>query len=169
MKVLVICVAIFAGSALTGCGPSGIAKEEMDKFSGTPTPSITPTPEETPIPAALIAQVDTSLDGPVLTVNDERQKILSCTKYNSVSINSDASKVTIKGICQKVVINGDRNQVTADAAMEFAFNGTGNTVTYSRFANGKQPIITENQPGNTAEFAAGPDQKKTEEANKTKK
>lgn len=151
MKIFALLITFFL-ALLTACGPSGIAKEEMEKFSGTPTPSITPTPEQTPTPADAIVQVDTSLDGPILTVNNEPKKSLNCDKYNQVAINADRSVVTLKGTCMKVTINGDGNQITAEAAMEFAFNGTGNSVTYSKFPNGKQPIVTQNQDGNTAEF-----------------
>ena len=37
------------------------------------------------------------------------------------------------------------------AATEFVFNGSENTVKYSRFVNGKQPNIVENKPGNVIE------------------
>ena len=166
--LLVVSLIVFAGLVLSCDFRSGIAKEEMEKFSGTPTPSITPTPEQTPIPGSAIVQADTSLDGPVLTVNDVGQKTLNCTKYNLVSINVDASVVSIKGVCQKVTVNGDRNQVTAEAAIEFAFNGTGNSVTYSKFANGKQPIVTDNQASNTVDFAAAQEQKATGSSKKKK-
>jgi hypothetical protein len=124
----------------------------MEKFNGTPTPSITPTPEQTPIPAGDIVQVDTSQDGPILTVNNEPKKTLKCDKYNQVAVNASGSVVTITGACMKVTVNGDGNQITAEATMQFAFNGSGNNATYSKFANGKQPIVTQNQDGNTAEF-----------------
>lgn len=166
--VLVLSLTVLTGLLLSCDFRSGIAKEEMEKFSGTPTPSITPTPEQTPIPADAIVQADTSLDGPVLTANDVGQKSLNCTKYNLVSINVDGSVIAIKGVCQKVTVNGDRNQVTAEAAMEFAFNGTGNSVKFSKFANGKQPIITDNQASNTVEFAAGTEQKTTGSSKKKK-
>jgi len=80
----------------------------------------------------------------------------------------DASVVSIKGVCQKVTVNGDRNQVTAEAAMEFAFNGTENSVSYSKFANGKQPIVTDDQANNTVDFAAGQEQKATGSSKKKK-
>ena len=166
--ILVLSLTVLTALLLSCDFRSGIAKEEMEKFSGTPMPSITPTPEQTPIPASAVIQADTSLDGPVLTVNDVGQKALNCTKYNLVSINVDASAVSIKGVCQKVTVNGDKNQVTAEAAMEFAFNGTGNSVTYSKFANGKQPIVTDNQASNTVEFAAGQEQKNAGSSKKKK-
>jgi hypothetical protein len=154
MKTLVSAFVIFAAMLLSSCEPSGRAKGEMEKFSGTPTPAITPTPEQTPILASDIVQVDTSLDGDVLTVNNETKKSLNCNKYNQVAINADASVVSIKGVCQKITVNADRNHIAANAAMEFAFNGTGNQVTYSQFGNGKQPIVTQNQGGNTVYFVS---------------
>lgn len=146
--LLTLSIALF-----TACGPSGIAKQEMEKFSGTPMPSITPTPEQSPIPPGDIVQVDTSQDGPILTVNNEPKKALNCDHYNQVAINADNSTVTIKGACMKVTVNGDGNQITAEAALEFAFNGSGNTVKFSKFSNGKQPTVTQNQGGNTVEFS----------------
>jgi hypothetical protein len=44
--------------------------------------------------------------------------------------------------------------VTIDAAMGLVFNGTGNAVKYTRFANGKRPTITQNQGGNDVEKVA---------------
>ncbi len=38
--------------------------------------------------------------------------------------------------------------------MEFIFNGAENSLRYSRFANGKLPLVTENQPGNVIEKTA---------------
>jgi hypothetical protein len=52
------------------------------------------------------------------------------------------------------MINGDNNQVTADAAAEFVLNGTSNSLKYARFVNGKQPLIADNQAGNTVEKIA---------------
>ncbi|HEV7699393.1 MAG TPA: DUF3060 domain-containing protein [Pyrinomonadaceae bacterium] len=169
MKNLSIIFLVVTVTILSACEPSGTAKKEMEKFSGTPTPMITPTPEQTPIPAGDILAVDTELDGDILTVNREPKKTLNCTKYNLVAINADASVVTINGACQKVTVNGDNNQITVDAAKEFAFNGSGNNVTYSRFVNGKQPIVTQNQPGNEVGFMRLDDQKKATDSNKTKK
>ena len=155
MKVLLITSLILSAVFLLACEPSGRGKDEMEKFSGTPTPTIAPAPTEEPIDQADVVQVDTSLDGDNLSVNaGEQKKTLDCTKYNNVMINTDAAVVTIKGACRKLTINGDRNQVTADAVMEMAFNGTANTVTYSRFPNGKRPLVTQNSAGNTVEHAA---------------
>jgi hypothetical protein len=79
---------------------------------------------------------------------------LACTKYNLVMINGDSSEVIISGACQKVTVNGDGNQITADASVEFALNGSENKITYSRFPNGRRPIVTENLKGNTIEHVS---------------
>lgn len=155
MKALLIISLTFSAALLIACEPSGRAKQEMDKFSGTPTPLPTALPTETPIDPADIVQVDTSLDGDNLSVNaGEQKKTLDCNKFNNVMINADASVITIKGACRKLTINGDGNQVTADAIAEMAFNGTSNTVNYSRFPNGKPPLVTQNTSGNTVEHVA---------------
>jgi hypothetical protein len=128
---------------------SGTAKAEMDKFSGTPTPSITPTPEATPIDPADIVQVDTSIESNTLTVNGHIQKqTVNCTKYDRVYVNGSGTTAMITGACRQIMVNGDKDQITADAVTEFVFNGTGNSVTYSRFVNGKVPSIVENMSGN---------------------
>lgn len=131
---------------------SETAKREMEKFTSSPTPPISPTPTLEPIDPADIANVDTSQDGPQISIDGyEQKKSANCTKYNRVMVNGDKSVVTIKGVCRQIMINGDKNQVTAEAAMEYVVNGSENTVGYSKFANGKRPSIVENKPGNTIE------------------
>jgi hypothetical protein len=124
----------------------------MEKFSGTPTPTITPPPTPTPVDPADSVTVDTSQEGDRLTVNGQNQKkTVTCKKFDRVMINGSQSVVTIDGVCRQIMINGDGNQVTADAAAEFVFNGTSNSLTFKRYANGKQPVVNENQPGNVIE------------------
>ena len=165
---LILVVLIFVGVAVLLISFGSDPSKNAAQFS-TPTPTITPTPEQTPIPAADIVQVDTSQDGPILTVDAEAKKSLNCDKYNQVAINASGSTVTIKGACAKITINGDGNQITADAAAEFALNGGSNKVSYSRFENGKRPIVTENQAGNTADFVPANVSKQPASANKAKK
>ena len=156
MKLLPLLVVI-AFACLTACEPSGIAKAEMEKFSGTPTPTFAPIVTPTPVDPADIVQVDTSLGGDTLSVNGYHQaSILKCDKYNNVRINGDQNTVTIFGACRQIIVNGDKNKVMADSAMEFVFNGTANTLTYSRFANGKRPSLVENLPGNTIDWYKAP-------------
>jgi hypothetical protein len=153
MKVIIAAVFVFTIAILSSCDMrSGTAKEEMDKFSGTPTPTITPPPTPTPVDPADVVQVDTAQEGERLTVNGHSQnKTLACTKYDRVMVNGNGSTATITGPCRQIMINGDGNQITADAASEFVLNGTSNSLKYSRFVNGKQPVIMENQSGNTIE------------------
>ena len=153
MKFSLISVLIMSLFVVTSCDMrSGTAKEEMQKFSGTPTPTITPPPTPTPVDPADVVQVDTSLAGETLTVDGHSQnKSLNCSKYDRVMVNGGGSTVKISGACRQIMINGDGNQITADAAAEIVLNGSSNTLKYSRFVNGKRPVISENQSGNIIE------------------
>jgi len=134
---------------------SGTAKEEMEKFSGSPTPTMAPTAAQTPIDPADIVQVDTNQEGGILTVNTTKQeKTLTCSKFNQVMVNSNGRTLSISGACRQIQVNGDDNQITVDAAAEFVLNGSGNNIKYSRFVNGKQPVISENESGNEIEKVA---------------
>ena len=131
---------------------SGIAKENMEKFNPTPTPPFSPTPTPVPIDPADIVVVDIDQEGDVLSVNGyDQKKTINCTKFNRVRVNGDTNLANIKGVCREIMINGDKNEITVDAAMEFVFNGSENKVKYSRFPNGKQPLVTQNRPGNIIE------------------
>lgn len=156
MKNLIAICCLLAVATFAACDlRSGTAKQEMEKFSGSPTPPISPTPTPEPIDPADIVNVDTSQTGPSISIDGyEIKRSVNCTKYNRVLVNGDKSTITIKGVCRQVMINGDKNSVTADAAMEFVINGSENTVSYSKFANGKRPSVIENKPGNTIEQAA---------------
>src|SRR3954464_6178288 len=119
MKLLFTAICLLSIAILNSCDVrSGTAKEEMDKFSGTPTPTVTPVPTPTPIDPADIVQVDTTLEGDTLTVNGSKHnKTLTCKKFDQVMINASASVVTVSGVCRQIIVNGDGNQITADAAM----------------------------------------------------
>ena len=153
MKILLIPFAIISISIVASCDvQSGITKQSVEKYGPTPTPSISPTPTEEPIDPADIVQVDTSDQGPSLTVNSPTDKMnLVCNKYNRVMVNGGDKVVTVKGACSQIMLNGNRNEVTAEAVMEIIFNGTENKVRYSRYANGKRPVVTDNQGGNVSE------------------
>ena len=153
MKSLVITISLAAIAFAAACDMrSGTAKEEMEKFSGSPTPAISATPTPTPIDPADIVQVDTTQEGGILTINaTKQQKTLNCDKFNQVMVNSDGRTLTISGACRQIQVNGDDNQITVDAVAEFVLNGSGNTLKYARFVNGKRPVITENQSGNEIE------------------
>lgn len=153
MKLLLISISLMSLAAVASCDMrSGTAKQEMEKFSGKPTPTITPPATPTPVDPGDVVQVDTSQEGGTLTVNGHSQnKKLVCTKYDRVMVNGNDSTAVIDGACRQIMINGSGNQITADAASEYVLNGTSNSLKYSRFVNGKQPVVTENQPGNTIE------------------
>ena len=167
MKVLIaLClVCVFSAAFLTSCDlRSDIAKKEMEKFSGTPTPVPSPTVAEKPIDPADVVQVDTNLEGETIGINgDQQKKTIACTKFNNVMINGDGAVATITGVCRRIMFNGNGNKITADAATEIVFNGSQNTLIYSRFPNGKRPIVTQNRPDNTVEHAPAKaaDQKQT--------
>ena len=156
MKYLSFILFILAGSTFTSCDVrSGIAISEMEKFDSSPTPSISPTPTPEPVDPADIVEVDTTIDGRPITVDGyEIKRSINCTKNNRVMINGNDNTVDIKGVCRRVMVNGDTNKITLDAAIEYVFNGTENTLSYSRFANAKRPLIVENRPGNTIEKIA---------------
>jgi hypothetical protein len=144
----ILSIAVFASCDMR----SETAKKEMEKFSGTPRPPISPTPVETPVDPADIVQVDVNMDSDLISINgDDLTKTAACKKFDRISVNGNTNVITITAPCRQITVNGDGNQITADAAMEFVFNGTGNTLRYSRFPNGKRPSIVENQAGNTVE------------------
>lgn len=136
---------------------SGITKKSVEKYMPTPTPSIVPTPVETPIDPADIVHVDASLQGDMISINkSSEKKPVVCDKYNQVMVNNSDTVVTIKGACRQVMINGDRNDVTAEAVMGIVFNGSENKLRYSHYANGKRPLVTDNRPGNITEKISAP-------------
>lgn len=156
MKPLFLTVFVIAIAILSSCDlRSGTAKEEMEKFSGTPTPTISPIPTPSPIDPADSVAVDTNLEGDMLTVDGHGlTKSLNCNKYDQVLINGNGNTATIKGVCRQIMINGDENVIKVDASVEFVFNGTGNSLKYMRYANGKRPLVAENKPGNIIEKIA---------------
>lgn len=134
---------------------SGTAKEEMEKWESTPSPSIAPSATPTPPNKADIAEVDTSVEGDLLSANGKGQNTTTaCTKFNRLLVNGDDGVITIKGVCRQIMINGDRNKINADAAMEFVFNGSDNVVNYARFPNGKSPSVIQNRGDNTIEHVS---------------
>ncbi|MFT3745958.1 MAG: DUF3060 domain-containing protein [Pyrinomonadaceae bacterium] len=161
-KFITICVLAATVAILASCDVrSGTAKEEMEKFSGSPTPTFAPpSPEPTPDPADSIA-VDVSVEGSTITVLGYKEKKNAvCSKFDRVMINGDDNIVTIKGGCSQVVANGDRNQITAEASLAFVLNGSENTVKYTKYINGRRPTITEPIGGNTIEKVAAAPAKK---------
>jgi hypothetical protein len=135
---------------------SGMSRKSVEKYLPSPTPTFAPTPTPEPIDPADILTVDTSVaDGRMIEINVYDQKrSAKCDRYNRVQLNGDGNTVDLKGGCQQVMINGDRNKVIAEASMEYVLNGQNNTVTYTKFANGKRPTITDNGQGNVIDHAA---------------
>jgi len=131
---------------------SGIAKEEMERWNPTPTSSASPTPTATPIEPAEFVEVDTSVEGDLVSANGYKQNTkTACTQYNRLLINGSDGTVTVSGVCRQIVINGDRNKITANAAMQLVLNGSDNIVKYLRYPNGKKPSVVENRPDNIIE------------------
>jgi hypothetical protein len=162
MKIPFTILLLASVSFVISCDPqSGITKKSLEKFGPTPTPSVSPTPVEAPIDPADVIQVDTSVQGPTIQVNPSSKTNASCDKFNRVMINGSNREVTVKGACNQVTINGQGNNVTIEAAMEIVFNGTGNQLRYSRYANGQRPLVSGNKESNTTEKVAAPAAKKS--------
>ena len=158
-KFTFILALVSSAMAVTSCDlRSETAKKDMEKFASTPLPIFSPTPEPTPVDPADIIKVDTSLEGESIPITGHKKtQTAVCKKYDRVMVNGDEGVITINGACRQIMINGDGNEIKADAATEIVLNGTNNTVTYSRYINGKQPLIAENQLGNViGKVAAGP-------------
>lgn len=128
---------------------SGITKKSVEKYASTPTPERTVEVVE-PVDPAEIINVEATAEGPPLSINKPEDKTtIDCNKYNRVVVNIDAREIKIKGVCRQLMINGDRNQIVAVAFVEVVFNGHENSVQYSKYANGKKPILKDNGMGNT--------------------
>jgi hypothetical protein len=158
MKIFLTMISIFSIAILASCDlRSGIAKKEMEKFETKPTPQVAPAAAEVPILPEEIVEVDTGNEGDPITLNVyDEVKTSSCTKFDRLRINGSGNEITIKGPCRQIMINGDRNKVTADASLEFIFNGSNNIIKYSRFPNGKRPVVTDNGPDNSIEKMSVP-------------
>lgn len=156
MKLRLILFLIMSIQMLIACDPqSEFAKKGVEKYGPTPTPSISPTPVEVPIDPADVVQVDTSTAGPLLLIGrGEKKGDLNCNKFNRVMVNSNGNVLTIKGACSQIMVNGSDNQIKADAVTEIIFNGGGNNLGYSRYANGKRPTVVDNYGGNVSEKIA---------------
>ncbi|HEX6279981.1 MAG TPA: DUF3060 domain-containing protein [Pyrinomonadaceae bacterium] len=143
-------MAIVLSTVLLGCvGQSTVSNASNTANQATPTPERLARIEEKVDPADVV-QADVSEPGPTLLVSEETDKTnLNCDKYNRAMINSSDNKITITGACSQIMVNGHRNQITAVAAAEITTYGSGNTVEYSKFVNGKKPTITDTSGSNT--------------------
>lgn len=157
MKNLALYTILVVFALAAGCDvQSGITKKSVEKYIPTPTPTVSVEPVE-PIDPADVVTVDTSVEGPKITVNKpEEGKNVKCDKYNRVAVNGHGHQVRIEGACKQLMVNGNKNRVTAAAATEIVINGDGNTVEYSKVVNGNRPLITDNGSGNSV-LKAAPD------------
>lgn len=151
MKKFALPLTLFMCLGVAGCEvQSGITKKSVEKYSPTPAPEKTVAAVEEPIDPADIIQADISTQGPHIFISRASDKTtIDCNKYNRVMINRSGLEIKIKGVCSQLMINGDNNQVVAVAFSEIVLNGSANTVEYSKYANGKRPIVTDNIKDNT--------------------
>lgn len=158
MKNILFIAALIIAVTSIGCEvQSDITKKSLEKFLPTPSPEKTAFKEE-PIDPSEIITADTATEGPQIFISRATdKKKITCDKYNRVMVNGNGHTVVISGACSRIMVNGDSNNVTAAAAAEIVTNGSGNTVEYSKFVNGKKPIITDNSGQNTIEKAVKTD------------
>lgn len=145
---------LFGVFLLTSCG-----SQNSPPVSETARPTQTPLVRTTEqIDPADVLNADTSESGETLYVNKGPEKVsLKCDKYNRVMINGSDNEVTISGVCSQILINGRMNRVTAIAAAEILAYGAENTVQYSKYANGKKPVVTDTSGTNTITKIPGTD------------
>lgn len=149
MKHPALFAILILGFFLIACDvQSGMTKKSLEKYADSPTPEIKVTPEP-PIDPADVVAADTSVEGPKINVNQKPEvKEVNCSKYNRVHVNVDNRTLIVKGVCQQLMVNGDKNKITGVAFTEIVINGTGNEVQFTKFANGKRPIVADNGGGN---------------------
>jgi len=156
MRYTALPALLFACVLLSACG------------NPAPTPvAEAPVPTQTPlvriaeqIDLADVVTADISEPGETLYANKASEKLtLKCDKFNRVMINGSDNEVTITGVCSQITINGRMNRVTAVAAAEINAYGTENTVQYSKYANGKKPVVTDTSKTNTITKVAATDAK----------
>lgn len=121
----------------------------------TPTPVLSPTPTEEPIDPTDVVTVNTGAPGPDISLHDsQEQGTVNCKAYNRVVLNAFDKKLTIKGGCRQVMINGDRNTIALEAVTEIVINGHQNNISYEKLVNGKKPVATDNGRENVIEKAS---------------
>lgn len=147
---MVACVVVFSGCDVQ----SGITKKSVEKYVPTPTPAPSATVAEQPVDPADVVTADTAEPGEMLQVNtaDDAKKGAKCDKFNRVMINGHNKEVNVTGVCSRLSVNGNNNKIKMAAAAEVVINGNENVVEYSKYANGKRPIVTDNGTGNDVSF-----------------
>jgi uncharacterized Zn-binding protein involved in type VI secretion len=160
MKNFLLLAVFVVSLFLVACDvQSGIASKSVEKYVPTPTPEKSVEVVEK-IDTADIDTVDTATQGDQISINPSDSKAnVDCKKYNRVIINGDAKTFVIKGACQQILVNGDRNKITTVAFSEIVLNGYDNIVEYSKYVNGKQPVITDNGKTNTISKAVSTEPK----------
>lgn len=145
MKIIGLYTTLIIFSFAAACDvQSGITKKSVEKYAATPTPEKIVEVVE-PIDPADIVNVPAGEPGPPLIVNRATdKKPVDCTKYNKVTVNGDGYDINIKGVCSQVMVNGDKNRIVTVGFSVVIFNGFQNVVEYSKFVNGKKPLITDN-------------------------
>lgn len=153
MTYTAVPVLLIALILVSACGSPPAANSEAPR--PTQTPLVRATKQIDP---ADVINADTAEPGETLAVNKSSEKVtLDCDKYNRVTINGSGNEVTISGVCSQIMVNGRTNQVTAVAAAEIVAYGQDNTIMYSKYANGKKPVVTDTSGSNTITKAAATD------------
>jgi hypothetical protein len=159
-------IAVLALALLSACG-SEPATPASEAPRPTPTPLVRTTEQIDP---ADVINAPTTEPGETLYANEGSEKVtLKCDKYNRVMINGSENEVTITGVCSQITINGKMNRVVATAAAEIIAYGPENTVQYSKYANGKKPVITDTSKTNTITKVAATDANSAKPANSNAK
>jgi hypothetical protein len=153
MRYTALPLFLFALVLLSACGSQPATNSEVPRPTQTPLVRVT---EQ--IDPADVINADTTEPGETLYANKGSEKLtLKCDKFNRVMINGSENEVTITGVCSQITINGKMNRVIAVAAAEIIAYGTENTVQYSKYANGKKPVITDTSKTNTITKVAATD------------
>lgn len=155
MKNLALLTAIAVSLCVAGCDvQSGITQKSLEKYQPTPTPEKI-VQAEAPIDPADVINADTAAEGPAITVFDDKaKKTINCNKYNKVRVNSDGNELKITGACSQIMVNGTQNTIVAAGAAEIVTYGRNNTISYSKYVNGKKPVVTDTSGTNTIEKVA---------------
>lgn len=145
MKYTALSTLLFGLIFISACGSEPSTTPEAPRPTQTP---LVRTTEQ--IDPADVINANTTEPGETLYANKPSEKLtLNCDKFNRVMINGSENEVTITGVCSQITINGKMNRVTAVAAAEIIAYGTENTVQYTKYANGKKPVITDTSKTNT--------------------
>lgn len=131
---------------------SGMSRKSVEKYMPSPTPEVKAAATPEPVDPAESITVAASDQGPDISVDEAAgAKTVTCGKYNRVIINTMDAKITVKGACRQLMINGDGNKITLDATTDIVINGEKNAVTYAKYVNAKRPDVKDNGSENSIE------------------